>query len=291
MIPRSKISSRARADQNTQQQLELPKGNAALVVAHPGHELRVHHWLESARPRVFVLTDGSGARNEGRIESTTDILRRVGSKSGSIYGAYTDRRIYQLVLQGRHDEIVRLTEELAIQLETHQIDYVVGDACEGYNPTHDICRLMIGAAVFLAGRRRGKTIGNFDFALTGLPAAGGGGPMVTLHLKDDQFARKVAAARGYRELRDEVDMLDREFGLEAFRLECLRPLEPLNGFAGPPQLPPLYEQFGRQRVAAGTYQSLLTYDRHFRPLAERLRQLLVNPSQHIEVMRAYRRAA
>jgi hypothetical protein len=290
MIARNIISNRAFADKSTQQQLELPDGNAALVVAHPGHELRVHHWLESARPRVFVLTDGSGARKEGRIESTTAILRRAGSTSGSIYGVFTDRRVYQLVLAGRHDEIVRLTEELARQLETHQIDYVVGDACEGYNPTHDICRLMIGAAVALAGRRRGKMIGNFDFPLTGLPAAGGG-PMITLHLKDDEFARKVTAARGYRELRDEVDQLDRQFGLEAFRQECLRPVESLNGFAGPPQLPPFYEKFGRQRVATGTYQSLLTYHRHFRPLAERLRQHFAIPSEHIEVMPPIARAA
>src|SRR5215213_3324565 len=155
MIARSKFFNPVRAEKSMHEQLELPEGNAALVVAHPGHELRIHHWLESARPRVFVLTDGSGARNEGRIASTTTILRRVGSRMGSIYGAFTDRRIYQLVLDGRHNEIVRLTEELAIQLETHQIDYVVGDACEGYNPTHDICRLMIGAAVVLAGRRRG----------------------------------------------------------------------------------------------------------------------------------------
>ena len=31
-----------------------------LFVAHPGHELCVHGWLEIARPKVFVLTDGSG---------------------------------------------------------------------------------------------------------------------------------------------------------------------------------------------------------------------------------------
>jgi hypothetical protein len=36
----------------------LPDGKAALVVAHPGHELRVFHWLRLARPCVFVLTDG-----------------------------------------------------------------------------------------------------------------------------------------------------------------------------------------------------------------------------------------
>jgi hypothetical protein len=259
-------------------QCDLLAGNAALVIGHPGHELRVHHWLESAQPHVFVLTDGSGSRNEGRIESTTQILRRTGSPRGSIYGAFSDRRIYDLVVNGRHDEILRLTDELALQFEMYDIDYVVGDACEGYSPTHDICRLMIGAAVLLAEWRLGKTIQNFDFALTGLPGAGKDCPMVKLQLSNDEFARKVAAARGYRELQAEVDALDREHGLEAFRVECLRPVGPLNGFAGPPQLPPLYEQFGRQRVVAKTYRTLLTYDRHVRPLAERLCQYVADPS-------------
>src|SRR5207253_5484219 len=36
----------------------LPGGRAALVIAHPGHELRVYHWLRLARPSVFILTDG-----------------------------------------------------------------------------------------------------------------------------------------------------------------------------------------------------------------------------------------
>ncbi|HEX8245140.1 MAG TPA: hypothetical protein VF541_16635, partial [Longimicrobium sp.] len=54
----------------------LPAGTPALVVAHPGHELRVYGWMERARPLVFVLTDGSGSGSEGRLESTTGVLAR-----------------------------------------------------------------------------------------------------------------------------------------------------------------------------------------------------------------------
>src|ERR671917_288531 len=54
-------------------------GKAALVVAHPGHELCVYGWLEQARPRVFVLTDGSGRSGIPRLQSTTKILARHGA--------------------------------------------------------------------------------------------------------------------------------------------------------------------------------------------------------------------
>ena len=40
--------------------MALSEQRAVLVVAHPGHELRVHGWLELARPTVCILTDGSG---------------------------------------------------------------------------------------------------------------------------------------------------------------------------------------------------------------------------------------
>jgi len=51
----------------------------ALIIAHPGHELRVHHWLEKTRPLVFVLTDGSGRTAQSRLHSTTRILERAGA--------------------------------------------------------------------------------------------------------------------------------------------------------------------------------------------------------------------
>ena len=52
--------------------------SAALVIAHPGHELRIHHWLERARPVTFVLTDGSGHTDHSRIEFHHDRPRSCG---------------------------------------------------------------------------------------------------------------------------------------------------------------------------------------------------------------------
>jgi len=46
----------------------------AVIIAHPGHELRVHYWLEQAKPAVCVLTDGSGRTQKSRLDSTTGVL-------------------------------------------------------------------------------------------------------------------------------------------------------------------------------------------------------------------------
>ncbi|TIU68722.1 MAG: hypothetical protein E5W25_11970, partial [Mesorhizobium sp.] len=53
---------------------------AALVVAHPGHELRVHHWMETAKPLVLVLTDGSGHLGVGRLDRTAEVLAGAGAR-------------------------------------------------------------------------------------------------------------------------------------------------------------------------------------------------------------------
>ena len=105
-----------------------------LLIAHPGHELCVYGWLETVRPRVFVLTDGSGRSATSRLNSTSKILSVVGATAGSIYGRFTDRAAYAAILDREFDLFIRLASELAEALIAKRIDYVAGDAAEGYTP-------------------------------------------------------------------------------------------------------------------------------------------------------------
>src|SRR5947208_5047344 len=89
---------------------------AALIVAHPGHELRLYHWLERARPLTFILTDGSGHTARSRVPSTSAALARAGARQGSIFGALADRELYQAVLAGRHEMFIKLADQLALAL-------------------------------------------------------------------------------------------------------------------------------------------------------------------------------
>ena len=60
---------------------------------------------------------------------------------------------------------------LAHQFVTHGITVVVGDVREGYNPMHDVCRMMTDAAVALAGRVLHRPISSYQFATVGDPVA------------------------------------------------------------------------------------------------------------------------
>src|SRR5205809_6166035 len=72
---------------------------AVLFVAHPGHELSVHGWLERARPEVFVLTDGSGGEGSARSASTARVLAACGASAGSIFGRFRDTDLYRALLE------------------------------------------------------------------------------------------------------------------------------------------------------------------------------------------------
>ncbi len=173
---------------------------AALVIAHPSHELRVHGWLQTSRPSVFVITDGSGRAGEPRLQSTTKVLKDVGADLGSIYGRVGDVDVYNTFLKRDFSFFIGIAEELAEAFRRQEIEYVVADSDEGYSPTHDVCRLLTNAAVEIVRRKTKRQIANFDFAVVGSPEECPDmirNQAVWIHLDDEAFARKVAAARAY----------------------------------------------------------------------------------------------
>ena len=182
-----------------------------------------------------------------------------------MFGWLSDRAVYEAML-GRDLALFHaLADEIVACLDG--ADYVVGDAAEGYNPTHDVCRILVDAAV--ARRRRVRSLASFAFPLVGPPAASALRPGdVDLALDDAAFSRKLGAAREYVELDHEVrDALD-GVGAEAFRREVFRRVDAVSdGLAGEV---PFYERHGERRVAEGMYASVLRRDEHVVPIAEAL---------------------
>jgi hypothetical protein len=241
------------------------------VIAHPGHELRVHGWLEQARPLVFVLTDGSGHTDQGRLAATTEVLRKAGARPGPIYGRLRDRQVYRALLDRDHDEFAVLVDELTEALAREEIACVVGDAVEGFNPGHDVCRLLLNAAVTRLAAR-GSTIRNYEFPLDAAPAGETLAGSLRLDLDDDALARKLAASRGYTEMAYEADKALATHGVAAFQKEVLRPVdydfEIGERFAHPPH----YEVYGERQVTNGIYREVVRFRDHVEPLALELRR-------------------
>lgn len=247
--------------------------NPVLVVGHPGHELRVFGWVKHVRPVVHVLTDGSGSDGEPRIASTMSLLDGVGASHGSVFGRMSDREIYQLILARDHARFVALAEELAAEFVRDGVDMVAGDAIEGFNPSHDVCRYVINAAVRLASAETGNPIACYAFPLDSppdaVPDSTNGGAM-RVNLDDATLDLKLQAAHAYVELRSEVESALQRFGTEPFRTECLWPVDLSDPYGWDTERTPFYETYGAKRVASGAYAHVVTFREHVKPLADAL---------------------
>jgi AcrR family transcriptional regulator len=237
------------------------------MVAHPGHELRLHGWLEMARPVVFVLTDGSGRSGKSRLYRTSEILNAAGARPGSIYGRYSDVEVYRAILERNFAFFFDLTEEFAGALLAEKSNFVVGDSIEGYNPVHDVCRLVINGAVTIA-RKQNHPIENYDFVVVGAIRDSPDTNVVRIELDSVMLEQKLAAAHGYSELDADVSTIVADEGVQSFKNEYLRPVDD----SGDYQLtdPPFYEVHGEAQVAAGFYDHVLRYREHMLPLAQAL---------------------
>jgi hypothetical protein len=245
----------------------------ALVVAHPGHELAVYHWIEQHHPLYCCLTDGSGGGATSRLSSTARLLDKVGASAGPIYGRYPDTQVYRLLLDRRVDVFVALAEELADALVDAGVDCVAGDAVEGFNPAHDVCRLIVDGAVEIVRRRTGRDVRNYEFALDGPPDAASPGAIV-VRLDEAALDRKLAAAHDYPEMRGEVEAALGRYGRQAFAIECLRPAATTSQTSRFEQELPVYERHGEQRVSEGRYSEIIRYRDHVRPVARAIEAAL-----------------
>jgi hypothetical protein len=237
---------------------------AALVVAHPGHELRLFRWLELDRPVVFVLTDGSGRSGHSRVASSLAVLGTTGSSAGSIVGRFTDREIYEAMIAGEVDGVLRATLDLAGSLAAGGFRSVVADALEFYNPTHDLCSVMASLATVRAVRITGRAIDRYEYAVTAPADAG-----KTIELDDEAFARKMKHASRYEDVAIDIEELIRNVGSDGLRREVLTPIA-ASAMLREPASKPYYEVRGEEQVAAGRYATVLRHREHFVPFVEAL---------------------
>jgi len=244
------------------------QGRALLVVAHPGHELRLFGWLCSAHPDVLVLTDGSGHSGRSRIAATRDVLRVTGARAGPVFGELTDRELYRALLRGDTAPFTQLTTVLARVLRQGGYRAVVADPLEGYNPAHDLCRVIVNTAVRCVSRQCGTSIGNYEYALTGTANIRGSRSALVLGVPEGIRERKIAAANSYPGLFTEVATAVEREGSRAYDEEVLRKISAKRPGDIPEELPPFYETYGERQCAAGRYAAVIRYAEHFMPMAQ-----------------------
>jgi hypothetical protein len=247
-------------------EFELDSQRWMVVVAHPGHELRVLDFIARTRPFVAVLTDGSASIGRSRLGQTTALLEEMGAMPATVYGRFTDRDAYARLMNGESSAFVAAALELSAMIGTHRITAIATDAAEGYNPVHDVCRVLAEGAT---GPTNPVAPALFEFDLVGHPDGEGDG--IRLGLDDSAFARKLDAIRRYTELAGEAQAAFDAYGVDAFRTEFLR--RACSTALAPPSEIPYYERVGDERVKQGRYSHVLRYGAHVRPVMAALLEL------------------
>jgi len=251
----------------------------ALVIGHPGHELRVFGLVSEFKPRVYMLTDGSGRHGIPRTPSSVALISKLGATRGELFARMSDADIYRAILEQNFSGFCCMVRELAASFLKHNIGWVAGDAAEGFNPTHDLCRGLTNAAVLLTERMCGRRIANFEISLTeweqGCPSPLHDHQCMHWTLDDHQLAEKIAAAKQYVELKNEVERALQQRGEGYFRTECLRRPRAEE----PPRYDrskPAYETWGEQRVDKGQYQTVIRFKEHIFPILKAIQDYAVD---------------
>ena len=145
---------------------QLREGRAAaLVVAHPGHELLLHHWMERTRPIVFALTDGSGGSGVSRSAHSARVVTAAGGRVGPVFGAKTDREWYEAILEGDRELFRDVAHRIGAACVEDGATYVVTDPVEYFNPMHDLCAALASFVARSVASATGREVGLFDYPI------------------------------------------------------------------------------------------------------------------------------
>lgn len=245
---------------------------SALVIGHPGHELRLTTWIAQARPFLFVVAKGSrSGRSESRLAASRATAVELGAIVAEPFGAAFDTELYDAILAGDIGLFARLTDTLRAAFVARGIDRVITDGWQNYNPVHDLTHLVARVAAAEAGRRRGRPVACLDYpvVLGELAYAPCGPERMRIVLSEAQVKAKLDMAKRHPDIAEDVEALIAAAGRSTLRLETLHVPPPLRELLPTPIAPPWYERHGRARVAAGVYSRALSWS-HMAPIVSTL---------------------
>ena len=242
--------------------------NTLLFIGHPGHELLAYKFLIEFRPSVIFLTTGSGNKDQPRIQGSIDLLTSLGLNVFKPFEPFTDKEIYDLIMRGDFERCSSVKEDLKEFVRENNIQRIVGDALEGFNPSHDLCRYLINSLVDDLSDEH--PIASFDFLQDEIfknSANKAANDDIVLHLNTTEMENKLSACLKYSALKFEVDRFFDEYGADFFRLEHFRRITNNKVVKTWEGSMPFYESHGRKRVDEGTYEQTLLFEDHMKPIA------------------------
>lgn len=242
-----------------------------LFVGHPGHELLAYNFMSVYKPDIIFLTNGSGRNNQPRITQSINLIKSLGLKAYFPFESYSDRQIYDLILSNSIDSFLSTKLALKEFILEQKYQVILGDALEGFNPSHDLCRYLINSIVIdLENKIEIKNYEFFQDDVRKNQTSVKKPEDIILELNEDELQKKMDACINYPEIKSEVDKFVAQYGKSFFTLEFFRKVEEPKKIIGWDTEFPYYEEFGRKRIVEGTYKQLISFENHMKKLAHSL---------------------
>lgn len=252
-----------------------PNRRAALVIAHPAHEVRILRWLSLVRPHVYILTQGSrsGADSTRRAASERLIETHGATVEKDWAGAW-DRDLYDMLLDGNYAPLLEWADQLTDDFIAREVDLVVSDSWQHYNVAHELTYVIAALAVQRTREALGREVTLITYPVVALsmsPAAPIAPTVARFELNQAAVSAKRAAMEQIPDIAAEVSAIDAAEGREAHALETFSAALPLGSILRTPRDAPLYEVFGLERVNAGIYTDVVRW-----PHVQRACEALLN---------------
>lgn len=211
----------------------LPSGNWALSIAHPGHELRLHGFLEMAKPYTFILTDNMEAKGQDLMWDSIKVIDKATKQGLDINPAHLknseyrkalkvsliksknekhhikDGQIEYEMLNHRTDFLKYYMNYMVENLLRFNITHLACDASEDWHLTHEVVRMVAELAITEIRRTHGREIQLYDYALHKPFDHRMDEECVKIKLDDQMLERKLEAIINYplgiQELRPNIN--------------------------------------------------------------------------------------
>lgn len=249
--------------------------HTAAVFSHPNHELAIFGLIQRLRPSIIVyLTDGGG---QTRVSETKAGLRSINLLNHATFLNYPEQSFYESLLARDSRFYSRVVDRVSKLLEAVRPSQVLCDAVEFYNPVHDLALPIVRAAlrarsevaVFEVPLCYQESRNPDDYEIQRLPVSRANS-QVEVHLTATELEKKLDArdhiySALLKQMGPLISQLTRaHLGLEVVATASSSLPEPDSDRIL------RYEWRGELLRSRGKVKDVITYSRHFLPVASPL---------------------
>lgn len=244
----------------------------AFVAAHPGHELRLATWIARHRPLIFIVAKGARTgRSEARIQASRVLAEELGATPVEPLGMAFDTEIYDWIMRGEVQVFSDMVDDLRDAFIEREVERVVTDAWQNYNPVHDLTHALARAAAAEASSVRGRRVEvlAYPVVMGPLARAPNGEEHSRIDLSPQEVEAKMTLVNRYPDIVEDIRIMKDAVGRSAFDTETLHYPPSLEALVALCEDPPWYELYGEEKVRAGVYSSVLRWS-HLAPIVAML---------------------